>query len=259
MSGKVGSAIAAVALSSASVSAVGIVYTGVISVRYEFSGASNRIEGFGRAAPSPSVTRGPMVRTSSSNVESQSPPCLTDAGPGGCVVVFLSPDLKLSFFGYTVSIPAEWYSWGDDIYRAGEPPQFFGLVANLEQIVKSAAPEVAGQQQQAGSAPAAQDYGPNTVNDREAFASEIHPMNAFPIQLAANSINPNDAVNEPPSDATSSETGTSPIASVSTGSGSTIPEPSTWSMILAGCAALGFVRWRRARGRGAPTAVRRLV
>jgi len=61
MSGKVGSAIAAVALSSASVSAVGIVYTGVISVRYEFSGASNRIEGFGRAAPSPSSS---YLRTS---------------------------------------------------------------------------------------------------------------------------------------------------------------------------------------------------
>ena len=148
MGAKVAAAFAAVALSSASASIVGVVYTGVVSVRYDSGGASNYAVAnrarFGNAAglTATNVRFGPGP---DSQVESGSP-CQDDSAKG-CFVLFPSPELKFSFFGHTISLPAEWdnVDWGEDLYRGGEQ-QFVTSFSTPDLVMSKNSPDSTGQE-----------------------------------------------------------------------------------------------------------------
>jgi hypothetical protein len=250
--GKVAAALAAVALLSASASVVGVIYTGVVSVRYDLGGAPNFNAVADRARSGKSdgldatkVRFGPVP---DSPAESGTP-CRDDFGTGGCFVVYPSPDLKFSFFGYTISLPAEWYNYdfGDDLYRGGEQ-RFLALFSDPDLVTSNNAPDSTGQEDAA------------TIVNSDGLSRQTQSSDSHPILSDANAIYAPNAFQAPNVNydpnvidvaqpaPTPSGTPQSPVPSLlPAGPTATIPEPSTWPLILTGCAALALARVRWAR------------
>jgi PEP-CTERM motif len=243
---KVAAAAAAVALSSASASIVGVIYTGAVSVRYDSGGTPNFNVVADRArlgkAAGLAATNVHFGSAPDPQVESGSP-CRDDMEKG-CFVVFPSPELKFSFFGHTISLPAEWNNvdWGEDLYRGGQQ-RFLSLFSAHDLVISKNAPDSTGQEDAA------------TVVNSDGTSRQTQISDSYPIGSDAGAIydpnviyNPN-VIGEAQPNPIPIEMAQSPVPSLlSAAPTSTIPEPSTWTLILAGFAALalGRLRWARA-------------
>ena len=261
MGGKVTGAIAAIAVSSASASIVGAVYTGFKSVGVDYHSVFGSVE---RADKAP-VTAAVVVDTDKNQVtslpdlktESESSRCQDVGGRAGCVLVFPAPESKLSFFGYTVSLPRpmDWYGYdgGDDLYRAGEEQQFLRLFSDLKPTDEHAH-QKSGDKGKGENAPTVLGTSNFDSGDNSPLRTPFPRTGAFgfgdsPFAQSQLPGSPNPNPTEAVTPAVPAYT-VSPI--VSGGGGASIPEPSTWAMMLAGFAGLGFAGLRRARAARQP-------
>ncbi len=261
MGGKAGAMIAAIAFSSASASVVGVIYTGFVSFRDDAAGISNLVGGFQRAPIEAKVVldpaKGQVASLTDLPPERAVPGCRDEAGPSRCILLIPSPDLKLSFFGYTVSIPAKWYvdAATDDLYRGGQEQQFLQSFVDPAATKKNAP----GSVDQVTSGVGGNDYGYSDAGGISG-SSTISTGNVFIVSdqldpTAYSSANPLLADES----VAPSEVGPTAIPamdsfpSLATMPNTTIPEPSTWMMVLAGFAGLGLARYRlRRRWRARP-------
>lgn len=262
MVGKAGAVIAAIAFSSASASVVGVIYTGFVSFRDDAAGISNRVGGFERAPMEAKVVLNPAKgQLTDLPPERTVPGCRDEVGPSRCILLLIpSPDLKLSFFGYTVSIPARWYvdAGTDDLYRGGQEQQFLQLFVDPATTNKNAPDGV----DQVTSGDGGNDYAYSDAGGISGSSNySISTDNLF---IVADPLDPTVSSSSNPSSAddgvATNEVGPTAFPTVdsfrglSTVPNTTIPEPSTWMMVLAGFAGLGLVRyrWRRWRWRARP-------
>ena len=136
MGGKVTGAWAAIAVSSASASIVGVVYKGVESFRSDSPAVFGLVEAAERAPSEKGFVVDTTKGTSLPDVPAEKGPrCQVDSGPGRCVIVLPLRELKLNFFGHTVTLPADWYSSdeGDDLYRVRVEGRFLEKFFDLKQ------------------------------------------------------------------------------------------------------------------------------
>jgi PEP-CTERM motif len=247
---KITGAIAAIAVSSASASVVGLAYTGLVAVRFDSTGVFGLVDGAERAPPETGVvldaTKGPFTSLPDLPADGDGPRCQDVTGSGGCILVAPAPELKLTFFGYTVSLPMDWYGFdrGDDAYRAPQEQQFLELFSERQQTPEHGVQNSDGQTgvqnaPQTDEVPysSASDNSPALMSTPFTYSIVVGDAPIGKLQTPAM---PNGGPN--PTEALGS-----PFASMSSGSVASIPEPSTWAMMLAGLAGLGFAGLRRAR------------
>ena len=270
MGGKITGAIAAIAVSSASASVVGVVYTGLGSVGLDF----RSVFGFADSAERAPLEAGVVLDASKGHVtslpdlkaESDGPRCQDVKGSGGCILVSPDPDLKLKFFGYTVSLPADWYGLdgGDDAYRAGDKQQFSfikykgGSALNGDALNGDAlngnalSGSVFGNSPNSNALNGDASSRNNQTDVAETAQTVETPYFSGSNNLPSISIPPGYSIVvgeaplgefQPPA---TPNAAFNPGASGSSGAVPSIPEPSTWAMMLAGFAGLGYAALRRA-------------
>lgn len=237
MDGKVLAGLAAIALSSASAGVVGVVSTGLVSFRSD-EVRVNPPSASGGAAPGTRV----VIDTARNHLASiPDPPDHGGAGCGNaaggrCILLSPATGVTLTIFGHTVSLPTDWYGLedGEDIYDAGGLSHLSALLGDPRQPAKNALPGLTDQDNEEKSSNNGVTQTNGNSNAPNDFPS-LSPFDDLSGVLAAPSLLPN---GEAPTILFLSDAVT-PQAS--------IPEPSTWAMLLAGFAALGFAGFRRAK------------
>jgi PEP-CTERM motif len=275
VSGKIAAATAALVISSSSLA--GLVYTGIVSVRFEETGVFRLFDAFDRtpvrAGVVPDAPKDEFASVGDLPSESDGSHCRKVDGPGGCVLLFSSGELNLKFFGYTVSLPADWYSYihDDYAYGVGREGRLLGVAVNPRHTGAAGNDDEYDDVQRVND----NDYVPSP-----GIATHLVDSTAiggsFELKVVAN-----DNFQLPPiqnDDVGPTDVGGSPVPSIFTpgdsiplsssepapfepsasipfapkafthfvASGS-VPEPSTWAMLLAGFTGLGFASYRKRR------------
>jgi hypothetical protein len=255
---KITSAMAALAISSASASFVGAAYTGFVSVRFDDRGVSRLFDGFGRARLEAGIVHDTAKyefgSTSDLPVVS-GPGCRNVVGPGGCFLVFSSGELNLTFFGYTVSLPTDWwYSYvnEDDFFPVGGQGRFlkvFGKIKDIDTTINKAKDQ--NKNEDPNVRVGSQSYTDNvmpTTDIATHFISLIVAADYTNLNVVADDTNGKFQL--PPitnGDSNPVEVEGLFIPYMTTAPTTSVPEPATWAMILIGFAGLAYAGYRRTR------------
>jgi hypothetical protein len=247
----------ALAISSASALGVGSVYTGLVSVRFDDRGMFRSFDGFGRARLEAGIVHDPAKdefgSTSDLPVVS-GPGCRNVVGPGGCFVVFSSGELNLTFFGYTMSLPTDWYSYfsEDDFFPVGGQGRFLKVFVGIKDIGIIINKDKDQDKNE----------DPNVRVGSLSYTDNVMPTTDITTHLislivAADYTNLNVVADDtignfqlPPitnGDSNPVEVEGSFIPYITTAPTTSVPEPAAWAMILVGFAGLAYAGYRRTR------------
>ena len=250
MSGKLVAALVAAAVSSASAATVGIVYTKLAPHA-----------GTARGVDDASTVKSAVVLNATENfldsfadlgVDGDAPACPNRDDARRCVVVARAADIKLNILGYTVSIPPIWLGGdSEDRYASMERSFFaptdplgdFGLLNRREFGweyfgVNKHDPQSNGQsssdsQTQTTTSSGSPPASPPVSNDLTPSTSDVAPLSFAALDNVVDDA-PLVGDNLPQLGGSSGALGPA-----------TVPEPSTWLMMLIGAGFLGFIKRRR--------------
>ncbi len=251
MGGKVAGALAVIAVSSASVSVVGVIYTRVVSLPHDAPAVFGLVEAAERAPKGFVVDATREHVTSLPDVPAENGPrCQDVGGPGRCVVVLPLSEPKLNFFGYRVTLPwSDFYSSdeGDDVYRVRLEGRFIELFVDPGQGSKVTAPD--SSQDNSNGQDNTSEAGSQTADYSDFSAEQPSTPSLYSIVVGESPVNEFQSYTIPyVGDGPTVVTG----SYIPPGVTPSIPEPSTWTMMLAGLAGVGFLGWRRTRASQPP-------
>jgi hypothetical protein len=248
MGGKITGVMVALAISSTS-SLIAAVYTGALTIRHDNGGVFHLLGGSGRGPLGVGIVHDTAKDAlTSSDLPVGDDICRSVVGPGECYLVFSSDELRLTFFGYTVSLPTDWYSnlSGDDIYQIGAAGRFLEAfeVRGVSLIRKKA------EDSNIHFEFSSHSYNGNVLPDDIAtpftnliVATDYSNLNVVADYTIGNfqrPVIPNGSSNPV-------EVEGSPIPFLAMSPSASVPEPATWAMMVLGFAGLSFAGYRRTR------------